>query len=144
VEEYVGETIAAKAAGSGGIAADAIAWQPYSEGAVSGAVAAGKPVFIDGFADWCIPCREMDKLTFSRPEIVAASRNFVMLKSDLTRGSDENAKAFSKKFDVRGVPTFIFLRPDGTEITELRGPGFEPAGAFLGKMNRARTLSGLK
>ena len=144
VEEHVDETIAAKIAASGGLAADVIAWRSYGEDAVSEAVAAGKPVFIDSFADWCVPCKEMDKMTFNRPEVVAASRNFVMLKADLTSNADEKVKAFYRKFNIRGVPTFIFLRPDGIEIEELRGTGFEPAAAFLGKMNRARTLSGLK
>ncbi len=143
VEEYVGETIAAKTTASGGQAADAIAWRPYSEGAVSEAVAAGKPVFIDSYADWCIPCKELDKMTFNRPEVVAASRNFVMLKADLTSNADEKAKAFYRKFNIRGVPTLIFLRPDGTEIEELRGTGFESKDVFLGKMNKALEQSGL-
>jgi len=144
VEEYVDETIAVRTAASGGLAADAIDWRPYSEDAVSEAVAAGKPVFIDSYADWCIPCKELDKMTFSQPEIISASRNFVMLKADLTSAADERAKAFYRKFNIRGVPTLIFLRPDGTEIEELRGTGFEPKDVFLGKMNKALAQGGLK
>jgi thiol:disulfide interchange protein DsbD len=144
VEEYFDETIAAKTAASGGLAAGVIAWQPYSEDAVSEAVKAGKPVFIDSFADWCIPCKELDKMTFNQAEVVAASRYFIMLKSDLTSGSDEKVKAFSKKFNVRGVPTLLFLKPDGTEIEELRGTGFESKDVFLGKMKKALAQSGLK
>lgn len=144
VEEYLDETIAARAGESGGLAADAVAWQPYSEEALADAVRAGKPVFIDSFADWCIPCKELDKMTFNQPEVVAASRKFVMLKTDLTVGSDPRVKAFYQKFGVRGVPTLIFLKPDGTELAELRGTGFEPKDVFLGKMNTALEQSGLK
>jgi thiol:disulfide interchange protein DsbD len=143
VEEYVDETIAARAS-AGGLAADVVSWQPYNEEALADAVKAGKPVFIDSFADWCIPCKELDKLTFSQPEVIAASRSFVMLKVDLTSSGDEKVKAFYKKFNVRGVPTLIFLKPDGTEIAELRGTGFEPKDVFLGKMNKALEQSGLK
>ncbi|MCX6566050.1 MAG: thioredoxin family protein [Candidatus Aminicenantes bacterium] len=144
VEDYIDETIAAKTAASGGRAADVIAWQPYSEDAVFEAVKAGKPVFIDSFADWCIPCKELDKTTFNQPEVVAASRYFIMLKSDLTFGSDEKVKAFYKKYKVRGVPTLVFLKPDGTEIEELRGTGFESKDVFLDKMKKALEKSGLK
>jgi thiol:disulfide interchange protein DsbD len=144
VEEYLDETIAAKTAASGGLAADVVAWQLYSEEALAEAIKAGKPVFIDSFADWCIPCKELDKRTFNQPEVVAASRHFVMLKTDLTSGSDPNVKAFYKKYAVRGVPTLLFLKPDGTEISELRGTGFETKDVFLGKMNKALEQSGLK
>jgi thiol:disulfide interchange protein len=41
------------------------------------------------------------------------------------------------------VPTLIFLKPDGTEIEELRITGFEPKDVFLSKMKRALELSGL-
>lgn len=66
-----------------------------------------------------------------------------MLKADLTSGSDAKVKAFYQKFGVRGVPTLIFLKPDGTEIADLRGIGFEPKDVFLDKMKKALAQSGL-
>ena len=132
------------AAGKGWAPADAIAWSPYSEKTVAEAAAAGRPVFIDSFADWCIPCKEMDKLTFSRPEVITASREFMMLKADLTSNKDIGVRAFYKKYGIKGVPTFIFLRADGTEIEELRGTGFESKDVFLSKMKRALELSKLE
>jgi len=144
VQEYLDETIAAKTAASGGLAADVVAWQPYSDEALAEALKAGRPVFIDSFAEWCIPCHELDKRTFNQPEVVAASRKFAMFKSDLTKGADEKVKAFYKRFNVRGVPTLIFLKPDGTEVEELRGTGFEPKDVFLGKMNKALEAGGIK
>jgi len=144
VEEYLDEAIAAKTAGSGGPAAQGIDWTPYSEEKLDEAVKAGKPVFIDSFADWCIPCKELDKRTFNQPEVIAASRSFVMLKADLTLGSDEKVKAFYHRFGVRGVPTLIFLKPDGAEVEDLRGTGFEPKDVFLDKMKKALELSGLR
>lgn len=145
VEQYIDETIAARGGlASGSPAAGSIAWRPYSEEALAEASAAGRPVFIDSFADWCIPCKELDKLTFSRPEVIAASRDFAMLKADLTVAGDEKVKAFHRKYDIRGVPTLLFLKPDGSEIAELRITGFEPAEVFLEKMAAALQRSGLK
>jgi len=139
VQDYLDETLASQ---GNGTPADSIAWLPYSEEKLAEASRSGRPVFIDSFADWCIPCKELDKLTYSRPEVIAASREFVMLKADLTSNKDEFAKTFSKKFGIKGVPTLIFLKPDGTEIEELRGTGFEPKDVFLSKMKRALALSG--
>jgi thiol:disulfide interchange protein DsbD len=144
IQSYLDEAVAEKLqglAGTGGIAADQIAWQLYSEERVAAAFAEGKPVFIDSMAEWCIPCKELDKFTFSEPEVVAASRAFVMLKADLTNNKDEAVKTFYKKYGVRGVPTLIFLKPDGAEIAELRTTGFEKKAVFLPKMLRALELS---
>ncbi len=131
----------AAAAGIGGTPANAIAWEQYSEANLAGALSAGRPVFIDSFADWCIPCKEMDKRTFSRPEVIGLSREFTMLKADLTSKKDPAVGEFYKKYRIKGVPTLIFIRPDGTEIVELRGAGFEPKDVFLAKMKRALILS---
>jgi thiol:disulfide interchange protein DsbD len=131
----------ALAVGQGGVPMNAIAWEPYSEEKLAEAALAGRPVFIDSFADWCIPCKELDKLTFSRPEVIAASREFVMLKADLTSNKDAGVKEFYKKYRIKGVPTLIFLKSDGTEIEELRGTGFESKDVFLSKMKRALELS---
>lgn len=132
----------ALAAGVSGPSAKAIVWESYSEAKLSEAEAAGRPVFIDSFADWCIPCKEMDRLTFSRPGVIALSRKFVMLKADLTSNKDAGVGEFYRRYGIRGVPTFIFLKPEGTEILELRGTGFESPDVFLAKMKRALELSG--
>ncbi len=132
-------------AGAGGqVNLTSIAWVPYSEEALTAALETGKPVFIDATADWCAACHELDRKTYRRPEIVAAAKDFVMLRADLTRNDDEKVKAFYAKFKAKGCPTLIFLKPDGTEMVELRGVGFENKDVFLGKMKRALELSGAR
>ncbi len=130
-------------AAGGKVTLNAVDWQPYSEDALAAALKTGKPVFIDSTADWCIACHELDAKTYSRAEIIEASRRFVMLRADLTRNGDEKVKAFYKKFAAKGAPTLIFLKPNGEEIAELRGVGFEDKAAFLGKMKKALAASGL-
>jgi len=124
--------------GAGGPeAGGGIRWIPYSEAALSGALRNGKPVFIDFYADWCAPCKELDKHTFAAPEVIERSREFVMLKADLTSAGEPHVEDLRQKFQARGVPTLVFLRPDGSEIAGLRGTGFETKEVFLDKMNRA-------
>ncbi|KAA0253365.1 MAG: DUF255 domain-containing protein [Acidobacteria bacterium] len=62
-----------------------LAFEPYSDAAVERARAEGKPVMIDFFADWCIPCKELDSRTFTDPRVAAALEGWVLLKADLTR-----------------------------------------------------------
>jgi thiol:disulfide interchange protein DsbD len=121
---------------------DAVAWQVYSEEKLAGAVRDGKPVFIDFFTDWCLECKEMDRLTFSDPGVVAVSRNFVMLRSNLTRDTDPALKDLYKKYQVRGFPTYVFLGADGKETTEIRLVGFEKKQDFVSRLKRALELGG--
>ena len=114
-----------------------IRWERYSQERLALAVREQMPVFIDFYADWCVPCRELDEKTYSDPEVVMLSRHFVMIKADLTTDDDPAVKALMEKFRIRGVPTLVFLRPDGGEMPSLRGTGFESADVFANKMNRA-------
>jgi thiol:disulfide interchange protein DsbD len=114
-----------------------IQWMSYSDEILQQASQENKPVFIDFYADWCVPCKELDMKTFSASEIIRRSKDFFMLKVDLTSTDDQRAEELRSKYQVKGVPTLVFLKPDGQEITDLRGTGFESKDVFLEKMNRA-------
>ena len=66
-----------------------IPWQPYSEQAVVDAQKAGRGVIIDTFADWCIPCKELDQATFIDVGVKTDAERFVTLKLDLTRSDGQ-------------------------------------------------------
>jgi thiol:disulfide interchange protein DsbD len=105
-----------------------IDWTPFSEQALTAAIAAERPVLIDFEADWCLPCREMERTTFRDPAVVRAARAFAALKVDATEEDDE-VKALFERYRVAGVPTYVILGPDGRERKRL--VGYIPAERML-------------
>jgi thiol:disulfide interchange protein len=119
-----------------------IPWQPYSEQAAAAAIREGKGVIIDTFASWCIPCRELDQRTFTDADIRREAKRFVMLKLDLTsRDANTEAGRAALRYDIRGVPTVLFIGPAGREISDLRLVTFEKPKSFLDRMIKLEAAS---
>jgi thiol:disulfide interchange protein DsbD len=93
-----------------------------------------KPVILDFYADWCIPCKELDKFTFSDPRVIAQTADFVTLKVDLTSFQSEQTSRLRERFDIKGVPTILFLSSSGEEISDIRLTGYEEADLFLERL----------
>jgi thiol:disulfide interchange protein DsbD len=91
--------------------------------------AAGRPVIVDFYADWCVSCKEMDKYTFSDDEVRKDLDGFLLLKADVTANSDDD-KALLKRFGIFGPPTTAFFGPKGEECRNFRLVGFVPADEF--------------
>ena len=70
--------------------------------------------------------------------MVEAAKSFSMLKVDLTRKGDPLHEVLLNRYEVRGVPTVVFLGPDGKEVESLRVLSFEKAEVFLEKMKHLR------
>jgi len=115
-----------------------VVWTPYSEGAIAAARTRGQPVMIDFYADWCLPCKELDSKTFTQPAVVGESQRFLRLKADLSRASDDRVKELTVRYAVLGVPTIVFLESGGTEVKAARLTGFEEPEPFLERMTSVR------
>src|SRR3990172_1133092 len=123
----------------GGVFANAlrepyVSLHPYNEDWINEAKASEQPIIIDFYADWCIPCLELDRKTFTNPDVIAVAERFVRLKVDLTHFDSPEAEALRKKYDIAGVPTIVFLDTDGTEVVSSRVVGYLPPERFLEKM----------
>lgn len=115
-----------------------VEWTPYSEDLLEEARLEGRPVVIDFYADWCIPCKELDALTFSDEQVIAESERFVRLKADLTRPGAEQTVALTREYEIMGVPTIVFIDSTGSEVESARLVGFEKADPFLARMKNVR------
>jgi thiol:disulfide interchange protein DsbD len=118
-------------------AAPEVTWEPFAESTLERARADGRPVVLDFSAEWCVPCHELDEYTFTDPEVVRATADFVRMKVDLTRFDAPESQALRARFAIAGVPTIVFLAPDGREVAEARVVGFMKPAPFLERVQRA-------
>jgi thiol:disulfide interchange protein DsbD len=104
--------------------------------ALETAKAAGRPVMLDFYADWCVSCKEMEHRTFTDSGVQAALARATLLQADVT-ANDEADQALLQRFGILGPPTIVFFGPDGAERTDYRVVGFKPADEFRGHVTRA-------
>ena len=97
-------------------AAGAISWGESYAAALERAEADGKPVLVDVWAVWCVPCKEMDETTYRDPLVVREAAGFVPLKVDA-----DVATSFVERYRVDAYPTLLFLDGRGREISRWRG-----------------------
>ena len=112
-----------------------VEWEPYSIQKLELAQKLEKPVVIDFFADWCIPCHELEHFTYSDSNVIRSLEPFVRLKVDATHPDKLEASEPIERFHVVGVPTIVFLDPTGREVTQARITGYLPPEKFLESVN---------
>lgn len=95
--------------------------------------AGGKTVMLDFYADWCVSCKEMEKLTFVDPRVQAKLANTILLQVDVT-ANDAEDKAMLKRFRLFGPPGIILFGADGKEIDDSRVIGYQSADKFLASL----------
>jgi thiol:disulfide interchange protein DsbD len=114
-----------------------LAFKEFSVEELKTSLAAGQPAMIDFSADWCIPCHELERSTFTNDHVVRAAQDFHASKVDLTRYDSPESERLRKEYGITGVPTVVFLDLDGREVRTARVEGFLPPEAFLERMKVA-------
>ncbi|MFH4790113.1 protein-disulfide reductase DsbD [Vibrio alginolyticus] len=94
------------------------------------AKAAGKPVMLDFYADWCVACKEFEKYTFHDPSVEAKLQDFVLLQADVTKNQVQDIELL-KHMSVLGLPTIEFWDASGEHVSNARLTGFMQAEPFL-------------
>jgi thioredoxin:protein disulfide reductase len=96
----------------------------------------GKTAMLDFYADWCVSCKEMEKLTFTDPQVKQKFADMILLQADVTANSADD-KALLKRFNLFGPPGIIFFDKSGHEINGARVIGFQNADKFAHSLTQA-------
>ncbi|HEB83362.1 MAG TPA: protein-disulfide reductase DsbD [Gammaproteobacteria bacterium] len=104
--------------------------------ALRDAKAAGKPVMLDFYADWCVSCKEMEMITFADPAVQKALEGVILLQADVTPNDEKDTELY-KHFGIIGPPSIMFFGADGIERKNYRVVGFMPAKDFSEHVRKA-------
>jgi thiol:disulfide interchange protein DsbD len=99
------------------------------------AAANGKTAMLDFYADWCVSCKEMEKLTFVDPAVKARLANTLLLQVDVT-ANDADDRALLKRFGLFGPPGIILFDRTGRELADGRVIGYQDSQKFLASLGR--------
>lgn len=101
------------------------------------AQAAGKPVILDFYADWCASCVAMDRNVFAAAQVKQELSRYILLRADLT-ANNSNEQAIMKLFRVIAPPTILFFDPEGQELDAKRIIGEVNASEFIARLDNSK------
>lgn len=111
-------------------------WIYFEETKYESAIQNGEKIFIDFYADWCIPCKELDALTFSDERVITELSSYKTFKVDMTQSLSEETERLRDKFEIKGMPTLIIINSNGEEVKRITG--------FLNAEEFLRTIQNVK
>jgi thiol:disulfide interchange protein DsbD len=101
--------------------------------------AGGRAAMLDFYADWCVSCKEMERFTFSDPDVKTRLGQMVLLRVDVT-GNTADDKALLRRFRLFGPPGIVFFDVNGREIEGLRVIGYQAPDKFIQSLDVAADL----
>jgi len=98
--------------------------------------AAGQPLLLDWYADWCVSCKVIEREVLTHPQVIPRLKNYRLIRLDVTQNTAEQ-RALLNHFKVFGPPAILFFNQQGQEITAARILGEIDRAGFLRQIDKA-------
>lgn len=121
------------------------AWQTLSspaelDAALAEAKAAGQPLLLDWYADWCISCKVIEREVFGNAEVGSKLAGWRLIRFDITESSAAQ-RALLDRYQLFGPPAIQLFSARGDELLDLRVVGEIDAATFGVRLDRAAARS---
>ncbi len=102
---------------SGLAAEERLHWFDDFDKAMAYARAEDRPLFLDFYAEWCGPCKLMDRETYTDTEVAALIKaNYVAVRIDV-----EEHYALAKKYSANALPMIMIISTEDKELYRHNG-----------------------
>lgn len=125
------------AAGPAAAAPGALPWEKSYGEALKKAKAAGRPVMVDFWANWCTWCHELDRTTYVDARVLDLATGVIPVKVDTEGGGKD--RALTERYDIVELPSILFVSPSGSVVLRLQG--FQKPDAFVAALEKARAVA---
>lgn len=96
---------------------DRVPWRTNWQAAQTEALSAHKPIFLDFSAQWCDPCQEMRRQTWSRQSVAdSITSRYIPVHIDI----DEHPE-IAKQYGVESIPWYGVIDNQGQAIKSSSG-----------------------
>ena len=83
------------------------------------ASAAGQPLLLDWYADWCISCKVIEHEVLNNPRVLELLKGYRLVRFDITASNAEQ-RALLDQYKLFGPPALMFFGKNGSEISDQR------------------------
>jgi thiol:disulfide interchange protein DsbD len=89
-----------------------LTWIHGEKQGIAAARAQHRPALLDFYADWCLPCKELELKTFSRSDVAQKLTRFTLIKVDAT-AADDAVEAVKARYGADTLPTLVLVDEAG-------------------------------
>ena len=106
------------------------------DAALAEAKAAGQPVLLDWYADWCISCKVIEHEVLNNPRVLDLLSGYRLVRFDITASNPEQ-RTLLDRYQLFGPPALMFFGKNGSEISDQRVIGEINAADFAERVANA-------
>lgn len=106
------------------------------DNALAEAKAAGQPLLLDWYADWCISCKVIEHEVLNNPQVVERLKGYRLVRFDMTASNAEQ-RALLDRYQLFGPPALMFFGKNGVEKSDQRVIGEINAADFAERVANA-------
>jgi len=103
---------------------------------LAAARAAGQPLMLDWYADWCISCKVIEREVFANAKVAPRLADYRLIRFDITE-SNAAQRSLLDRYQLFGPPAILFFDRSGNEMADVRVVGEIDASGFAERLDRA-------